>query len=184
MLEKQKKFTERVNCLIKIIAIVLIASGFVFSGCCISSFQHKKAVILGEIVMIITFMQSRLHYECLPLAALLCALEENGKTVNLKFISLCREKTENGNSFSSAWRESIESDNELCRLMRSSVSYLIRLGEDLGTTDLEGQLSCLAYYESIFRNELNDREELNKKYSKLYPVLGTMLGIWAAILII
>lgn len=184
MLEKQKNFTGRVNCLIKITAIVLIASGFVFSGCCISSIQHKKADILGEIVMIIVFMQTRLRYECLPLASLLGVLEENGKTVNMRFISVCREKTENGEAFSCAWQESIENDNELCRLIRNSVPHLIRLGEDLGTTDLEGQLSCLAYYENIFRNELNEREEQNKKYSKLYPVLGTMLGIWAAILII
>lgn len=184
MWEKRKKSTGQVSCLIKIIAIVLIASGFVFSGCCISSLQHRKAEALGEIVMAVVFMQSRLRYECMPLASLLGALEENGKTAKLKFIPLCRDKTEKGYSFSRAWRESIESDSELCRLMRGSVTCLIRLGEDLGTTDLEGQLSCLAYYESIFRNELNDREELNKKYSKLYPVLGMMLGIWAAILIV
>lgn len=172
------------NCLIKITAIVLIASGFVFSGCCISSFQQKKATVLGEIVMLITFMQSRLRYECLPLAALLGETEKSGKSVNLRFISVCKEKTENGAPFSCAWRESIENDDELCRLLRSSVSYLARLGEDLGTTDLEGQLSCLTYYENIFQKELKEREEQNKKYSKLYPVLGTVLGIWAAILII
>lgn len=170
--------------MIKITAIVLIASGFAFSGCCISSFQRKKAEILGEIVMMISFMQTRLRYECLPLAALLRALEENGKTQNLGFVSVCREKTENGEAFSHAWRESIENDRDLCRLIRNAVSFLIRLGEDLGTTDLEGQLSCCEYYERVFSNELSEREEQNKKYSKLYPALGAMLGIWAAILII
>ena len=166
------------------IAIVFVASGFAFSGHCIASFQRKRAEILGEIVNMISFMQTRLRYECLPLAALLKSLEDNRKTGNLSFVSACREKTEKGESFSSAWRESIENEKELCGLLRNVIPCLISLGEDLGTTDLEGQLSCCGYYERIFSGELKEREEQNRKYLRLYPALGAMLGIWAAILII
>ncbi len=170
--------------MIKLTAILLIASGFAFSGYCIASFQRKRVEALGEIVMMLSAMQTRLRYECLPVGALLKAAEENARGENLGFVSVCREKTERGEAFPKAWRESIESSRELCRLIRNVLPCLIRLGEELGTTDLEGQLSCCGYYERIFCDELKEREEQNKKYSKLYPALGAMLGIWAAILII
>lgn len=170
--------------MIKMTAILLIASGFAVSGCCISAFNQRKADTLSDIVMMISFFKTRLRYECLPLVSLLSLLEQNGKTQNLSFVSVCRERTENGESFSVAWRESIENDKTFCRLICGAEASLISLGEDLGTTDLEGQLSCCRYYESVFCDELSKRKELNGKYSKIYPALGAMLGIWAAILII
>lgn len=170
--------------MIKITAIVFIVCGFVFSGQCITSYYRRRAEILGDIVMMLSVMQTRLRYECLPLAALLRVLEENGKMKNLGFITVCREKSESGDSFPHAWRESIEKERELCRLIRDVLPYLIQLGDDLGSTDLEGQLACCEYYERIFRAELDNREEQNKKYIKLFPTLGAVLGIWAAILII
>ncbi len=170
--------------MIKTAAIILIVSGFVFAGQCISSFQNKKTEVLTETVKMISFMQNRLRYDCLPLPLLLKAMSENGKTDKLGFVSACIEKLEKGMPFSAAWRESVENDSELCRLLRNTVSFLVSFGADLGTTDLEGQLSCCEYYESFFCNELTERKEHNKKYSKLYPALSAMLGIWAAILII
>lgn len=184
MQEKSNQYTGWVNCLIKIAAIILIVSGCVFAGRYISAFQDKKADILEETAMMISFMQTRLRYDCLPLLSLLRATQESGKAGSLKFVSICIEKSENGMPFPSAWRESVENDAELRRYIRNASAYLIRFGNDLGTTDLEGQLSCCEYYETVFRNELSDRKEHNKKYSKLYPTLGAMLGIWAAILII
>lgn len=163
---------------------MFIVSGFVFSGCCISSFQRKKTETLAEIVMFVVFIQNRLRYECLPLPSLLAAAEENGKFRRLSFVSSCREKTEKGNPFPVSWRESIEDDKELCSLLKGIVSNLVRMGEDLGTTDLDGQLSCCGYYEGVFRSAQSESEEKSKKYSKLYPALGAMLGLWAAILII
>lgn len=170
--------------MIKAAAIMLIIMGFAFLGHCLTFFHQKRVEVLNEIVRLISFMKTRLRYECLPLSALLKAYEKNGKRTVLAFIGNCRENVENGKPFSAAWRESIENDRELNRLIKNVASSLINLGEDLGTTDLDGQLSCCDYYEKIFCNELCEREERNKKYSKLCPVLGAMLGIWAAILII
>ncbi len=170
--------------MIKAAAIMLIILGFAFFGHCITGYQQNRVDALNEIVRLISFMKTRLRYDCLPLSALLKAYEENGKRNVLAFVGNCRESTEHGKPFSAAWRESIENDRELNRLLKNVTSSLINLGEDLGTTDLEGQLSCCDYYEKIFSDELCEREEQNKKYSKLCPVLGAMLGIWAAILIV
>jgi len=170
--------------LLKTAAVIFIAAGFAFGGKCLASFQIKKATVISDILLMLSVTETQLRYACLPVADLLAVLCENGKLESLGFIGKCREKVNSGEAFPQAWKESIEAEAELCRLLSDYCSYLIRLGADIGSTDLEGQLSCCEYYKQIFEKELAVREENNKKYAKLLPTLGLMLGISAAIIII
>lgn len=175
---------KRVIFLIKIAAIVLIAAGFAVGGCYAASFQSKKAKVIEDILLMISVTQTQLRYACLPVSDLLKILCENNRFVGLGFIEKCKESVESGEPFPQAWKNSVESEYMLCRLLSNHCGYLIRLGSDIGATDIEGQLGCCEYYKQIFEKELVRREENAKKYSKLYPALGMMLGISAAILIV
>ena len=73
---------------------------------------------------------------------------------------------------------------ELCRILSGALRHLTALGAEIGSTDLEGQLSCCEYYKNIFSAELENQQEKNKKYSKLFPPLGLLAGVSAAILMI
>ncbi|MBQ2847498.1 MAG: stage III sporulation protein AB [Clostridia bacterium] len=170
--------------MIKIAAMLLIAFGFAFSGFSIASFYKKKTEILNDIVAMLSVAQTQLRYACMPVGSLMRILAENRRISNLGFISSCVKKTEIGKAFPPSWRESIEEEKELCRLIPDVLSYLFQFGEELGSTDLEGQLSCCEYYKQIFQKELEMRDEQNKKYSKLFPTLGVMLGISAAVIIV
>ncbi len=182
MSEKSKGFSGQVSCVVKITAMVFVALGFAFSGFYLASVYDKRTEILGDIMMMLEIVQTQLRYARLPLSPMLVLLEENKG--NLGFLSECREMTQSGKSFPESWRMSIENDRELCRLIHGALPHLIRFGESLGTTDLDGQLSCCEYYERIFRKELEAKEEQSGKYSKLFPTLGIMLGVSAAILIV
>ncbi len=164
--------------------MVFIALGFSIFGFYVASIYEKKVEILDSIVMMLSVMRTQLRYSCIPLASLLSHLEENRKIYGLGFISACKKETENGESFPESWRRCIENEKELCKLIPDALPYLFQIGEDLGSTDLEGQLSCCEYYENVFRKELAEKEEQSGKYSKLFPTLGIMLGISAVILII
>lgn len=169
--------------MIKITAIVFVAVGFALSGFYLASVYDKRAETIEDIVMILEVIQTGLRYACLPLSSLLASLENENKD-SLGFLSECRKMMQSGVPFPESWRKSIENDKELCSLIHGALPHLIRFGESLGTTDLEGQLSCCEYYEHIFRKELEEKEEQSGKYSKLFPTLGIMLGISAAILIV
>lgn len=169
--------------MIKVISVVFVVLGFAVSGFYFSSVYDKRARVLEEIVMMVEVIRTQIRYARLPLLPMLGILEEKHRG-SLGFISECREITQSGESFSYSWRKSIENDSEFCRLIRGVLPDLIRFGENLGTTDLEGQLSCCEYYEQIFRKELKEKEEQRGKYSKLFPTIGIMLGLSAAILII
>ncbi len=177
-------FSRQVIFLLKLLSILFIVSGFTFGGFYLSSRQTGRVKLINDILLMLTVIETQIRYACLPVSDLLRIICDNDKLNNLQFIRVCREKTLSGIAFPVAWRESIEFDREICRLLYHSKPYLMRLGEDIGTTDMQGQISCCEYYRHIFQKELSDSEEKTKKYSKLYPALGLMTGISAAIIII
>ncbi len=134
--------------------------------------------------MMLSVVETQLRYACLPVSDLLRILSETDKLSSLRFIPCCKAKTDCGEAFPKAWKLAVESDYEFCALLGGHKKYLIQLGADIGATDIEGQLACCEYYKQIFEKELTLREENEKKYKKLFPLLGLMLGISAAIIVI
>ena len=168
----------------KITAMILIVSAFSVAGKCVASFQQKRVSVLETVILMITSGESRLRYACLPMSDLLKSLNENESLSALGFIRTCREKVCFGTDFYSAWKESIESETEFCSLLGKSAKSLISMGSELGSTDLEGQLSCCEYYRKIFESDLEEQREKSMKYSKLFPSMGLLLGVSAAIFMV
>lgn len=170
--------------MIKVAAVVFVATGLSLSGFYLASVYGKKTEILGNIVMMLGVIGTQLRYSHQPLLTMMRFLEANETLRSLGFVSECRRMVESGEPFRESWKKSIENEKDLCSLIPDSLPYLVQFGENLGTTDLEGQLSCCKYYEHIFCKALEEKEEQSKKYSKLFPTLGIMLGVTAAILIV
>ena len=170
--------------MIKISAMLLLASGFYLAGKWAASVQEKRAVLLGDIMLLINIICSRLRHSRLPVTDLLRVLDENQGLSRLGFIKTCREKVCFGEPFPDAWRESVRAETELCRLLAGSAEHLESFGADIGSTDLESQLSGCEYYTGIFGRELELQREKSRKYSGLFPPLGMLIGISAAILIV
>lgn len=170
--------------LLKFAAMLFIGAGFFFGGIYLASRQTKKLQTVQDILLMVSVIETQLRYACLPVSDLLRILCETEKLSGLGFIAKCRGLVAGGEAFPRAWKQAIESDYELCGLLGESRNYLIQLGADIGATDIEGQLGCCEYYKQIFGKELSLHEENEKKYTKLYPALGLMLGVSAAIIII
>lgn len=164
--------------------MLFISSGFMLGGVYLASLQNKKTDIINDILLMLSVTETQLRYACLPVSDLLRILCKTEKLSELPFLSACKSRLDKNESFPDAWKRSVEECGELCRLLGSHKEYLIRLGSDIGATDLEGQLGCCEYYKQIFKKELAVREEFSKKYSKVFPALGLMLGVSAAIIII
>lgn len=169
--------------MIKAFSMILIAFGLAAAGRYFASCQCRRADLLGSIIRMIAVTETQLRYMNAPVCDLLKVLSENPSLSQLGFIKCARERVCFGEAFPDAWRESIETETEMCRMLAGSVRHLVALGADLGSTDLEGQLSCCGYYREIFRKELELQEEKSKRYSKLFPPLGLLAGISAAIFI-
>lgn len=170
--------------MLKLAAMLLLGAGFACGGQYLALHHTKKAELISDLLLMLSVIHTRLRYDCLPVPDLLRVLCSTDKLKDLRFIRQCLSAAESGEPFPSAWKNAVEGDAALCLMLGGCKANLIQLGEDIGATDVEGQLSCCEYYRQIFEKELADREENCKKYSKLYPSLGVMLGIAAAIIII
>ena len=168
----------------KLIATVMIAAGFALGGRHLAVLQKKRVSFLESIILMISTAETQLKYACLPVSDLLKIFNENTALSELEFIRSCREKVCFGEPFPDAWRESIENEAEFCRLLGNSAKNLVSMGSELGSTDLDGQLSCCGYYKNLFEADLEEQREKSEKYSRLFPSMGLLLGISAAILII
>lgn len=170
--------------MIKATAMILLVAGFFLAGKWAASVQEKRTALLNEILLMINIVESRLRYARLPVTDLLRVLDESPGLSQLEFIRNCREKVCFGEPFPDAWKNSVRSETELCRLLADSAENLASFGADIGSTDLESQLSGCRYYIDIFCRELDLQREKSRKYSKVFPPLGMLIGISAAILIV
>lgn len=168
----------------KITAMILFAAAFSLAGKWAASLQEKRVAVTGEIMLMINIVESRLRYSHLPVTDLLRILCDSTGLTELGFIKGCRERVCFGEPFPDAWKNSIEAETSLCRLLPDTTKNLAAFGADIGTTDLESQLSGCEYYKRIFSAELDIQREKSMRYKKLFPPLGLLLGISAAIMII
>lgn len=170
-------------CLIKALAALLIAAAFALGGRFLAYADFRRVSLVREILLMINVMETRLRYSEMPVIQLLGQLEESAVS-QLEFIGACKTMLESGEQFSCAWKKSIEQSRALCALLPEESRKLIAMGADIGVTDIEGQLSCCRYYKSLFEQALSEREEKNKRSARMFPPLGMLLGISAAIFLI
>lgn len=170
--------------MLKISAMVFLVTAFALAGKWASSVQERRVKVMGEIMLMLNIVESQLRHSHLPVTDLLRVLCNNAGLSELEFIKNCRERVCFGEPFPEAWKNSVEAEISLCRLLPESVGNLTAFGADIGVTDLESQLSGCEYYKQIFSGELEMQREKSMKYKKLFPPLGLLLGISAAIMIL
>ncbi len=170
--------------MVKLLSAFLIACSFAVIGIYLSTLEKQRVGALKNILTMLSLAETQLRYLHIPVAELMKNLSENSAVSGLRFIAVCSEMLENGAAFSLAWKNSIEEDRELKKLLPETYESLVLLGDEIGSTDLEGQLSSCGYYKQIFKAALSEREEKCRRSSKLCPSLGILLGISAAIMII
>ena len=91
---------------------------------------------------------------------------------------------ETGTPFYRIWSERVNAIPAKFGLKKGDAALLLEFGEQLGKTDVDGQLKHLELYEALFKKQLTDAEnEINKK-SKLYKTMGFFVGTAAALMII
>lgn len=84
--------------------------------------------------------------------------------------------------FPEAWSTALRERAQLGSLRREDIHLLLAFGSQLGTTDLNGQISLCQLYVRLFEERLIQAREWKSKYAKLYLSLGVLGGLLAWIL--
>ena len=112
------------------------------------------------------------------LPVLIEILAERQTYAPLSFLK--RIRLEMHTSFSEAWRAAVEKEQ---KLPEDLYSLLLSMGESLGTSDLEGQLSTLGQYLAQLEQIYQAAWAAYRTKGKLFRSMGLLGGMSAALLL-
>ncbi|WP_294908581.1 stage III sporulation protein AB [uncultured Ruminococcus sp.] len=157
--------------------LLLVLSGFSAGWFCSKKLLMRKD-FFKRIISFISNLSTQLRYSTSDIFTLV-SLSANTSGLDLFEIS-----DETGTPFYRIWSERVNAIPAKFGLKKGDAALLLEFGEQLGKTDVDGQLKHLELYEALFKNLLTDAEnEINKK-SKLYKTMGFFVGTAAALMII
>lgn len=152
-------------------------SGFSAGWFCSKKLLMRKD-FFKRIISFISNLSTQLRYSTSDIFTLV-SLSANTSGLDLFEIS-----DETGTPFYRIWSERVNAIPAKFGLKKGDNALLLEFGEQLGKTDVDGQLKHLELYEALFKKQLTDAEnEINKK-SKLYKTMGFFVGTAAALMII
>ena len=83
-----------------------------------------------------------------------------------------------------AWKEAIEKNKYILNLNEEDIDTIKKLGNMLGKTDVQGQLSEISLNINFLDTQIAYAEESRKKNEKMYRTLGTIFGLAIIIILI
>lgn len=145
------------------------------------SFKLKeREKIMSEVILLIKELSVQIRYTNSEIGEMLRTAARNEAYERLRFVALCGD-TENGDNFHLKWNEGVKNQPYMTARDRE---ILTALGDRLGETDSDGQLSYLEMTEELIKGQ---REQASADYlnkGKLYRSVGILCGLAVGIMII
>lgn len=144
---------------------------------------YRRAAWLEQAAGLVQFMAAQIRYTAAPVGELLDRAAGAAEFTRLTFLSACRQRLQRGEGFRAAWPESLREQGAAGGANDADCELLRRFGEELGTTDVEGQLaSCRLYADRISERLAAARRAAAEK-GRLYVTLGAAGGLAAVLLL-
>lgn len=83
-----------------------------------------------------------------------------------------------------AWQTSVEDCKNFLEFNKEDLRFIISIGNMLGKTDIDGQVSELNLSMGLIDSQIEKAEEYCKKSEKMYRSLGSIVGLVIIIILI
>lgn len=167
--------------MLKVIGGILIVVSCTAGGFFFASALRLRQEFLKDFLSFLHALKIRLRYSSSDILTLIPQCSESRL---LRPMALKMQQVTENTAFFILWKEWIASIPKNMGLLPSDTKALTEFGSELGMTDVDGQLSHIDLYISVFEKNLaSARENLNQK-SKLYKSLGFFLGTSIALMIV
>lgn len=163
--------------LIKIFGCVLIALTGFGVGCILTKRLSLRLDFMNKFSVFISLLQTQIRYNGSEIYSLVISCAKSSDLPLFNHADIIEP-------FSEFWKSEIIKYQKKFGLNNSDKELLLEFGSGLGTTDIEGQLSHLELYRSIFQKRLQERQSEFKDKSKIYRALGLFGGISTALIIL
>lgn len=142
----------------------------------------KKVTAIEAAIALVAHFSDRLRYLQPTLAALLNSACGQSMLQPCSYLAPCREALRQGEAFPSAWQKAVRQCPGALGVEQAAV--LETLGDVLGATDLDSQLTALAWVREQLEHHLLSARQDREKYHKMYSTLGVLCGIAIAIILL
>lgn len=163
-----------------ILLAVIIAAFGGFTGLFFSFRLKETEKTMSSVLLLIKELTVQIRYTNSEIGDILSRAAESEEFKNLYFVCECSKLDGKGN-FHLLWREGVKKQPFLTSKDRE---LLNSLGDSLGQTDTEGQLSFLEMYEEMIKKSLEQaaRDYTNK--GRMYRSVGLLCGLAIGIMVL
>lgn len=153
----------------------------IYTGFKIAFRLRKREKILEETVFFLKSLTLDFKYSSLTLKEIIEKYALSGSLKSLVFISDVNKDLNNGIDFPLAWKEKVSAFKNLRECEKEK---LISLGELLGTSSVETQISLIEYYKKVFEDYYDKSRNENEKYFETSILVFTFIGVGLFIILI
>ena len=165
----------------KNIAILMIMVSCIGVGIVLQMQEQKKLRKLQLLLVMLSDIKTKMKCTLLSTKDIFLSLSENPQYSLLEFLNECCDSLKNGFDFPESFGNAVlKKDYDIPKKFKD---MLISLGNYLGTTDLQGQLSYIDLITSYIEKECEELSEKHLKKGNMYLSLGFLAGIAIAVVL-
>jgi len=165
----------------KYAGVVIIIAVTSFAGCYFSSALKTRLVNLKKINFLIDEIIILLRYKASTVYEITDYLVRSERFADFDFLG--KINVDEKFSFQQNWSKSIKANPPSC-LKACDLEILGDIGKNLGTSDIEGQLSMLSLQRAELETLIMSAEADCERKSKLYRSLGVLVGAFISVMLI
>ncbi|HAY73911.1 MAG TPA: hypothetical protein DCY31_08775 [Ruminococcaceae bacterium] len=158
----------------KIISLIALGLACALSGRYIAVRLSRRVKILEKIILMFGTIETEIGYLSRPTEELIKRLADKDELSELDFLPACLSLCENGESINEAWGNALSRSD---KVTGEDSCILYSFGENLGRSDVDGQLANCRYHLELAQERLREARENRERYASLACGLGMLSGI-------
>lgn len=132
---------------------------------------------------LINILQNKIKFTHKPLPEILDEISKIKGNTKISEIFLKSGQKLKNKKIENAWNEAISEEKIFLNLKNEDINLIKTLGNVLGKTDVEGQMSEINQFNTLLKVQIKNAEEERNKNSKMYKSLGTIIGLAIVIIL-
>lgn len=169
--------------IIKFMILLTIFGASTSIGILMSKKYKNRVVELREFKNAINTLETKIKFTYEPIPEIFSQISTMVKNNISDIFKKAREYMED-NTTKEAWDKAIEQLTPHLNLNNEDIKILQDLGNLLGKTDVDGQISEIKVTSNFIDAQIIKAEEERKKNEKMYRNLGTIVGLAIVIILI
>lgn len=170
--------------ILKILGAILIFLVSSMLGFLYSNRLKMRVDELGKIIYWSEYMSNQIRFNSLPLKDLFQQMALMKEFQLLYFVKKSDESMQKNIMFPEAFENALDKSKNIMNLEKEDYDCLINIKNDLGSTDIDGQVKILELFKTNITYQYEKAKINYEKTGQMYKKIGMLVGVALAIMLI